>query len=287
MSVLTIERAKPKLREAYAQRQLIPFLGSGFSAPLGLPQWGELMGWMSKPLGFDPALFELNGPPPQLAGYYELESAAGLSPFIAQMRERFHDPKAEALRRESPQHRALARLDFRRIYTTNFEHHVEEALRDAGKQVDVRVRVEDFMRPTRESACQVVKFHGDLDLGNEDTVVLTERQFFERMRLEAAPDQCLRADLLGNVFLFIGYSFSDTNIRDIWHRMERLRRDVRPRAKGLSPLQLPRSLMTTFGAGVVQPRLLEQLHIDMIELDPTDKSRSVVELLDIIGGGSP
>ncbi len=90
------------------------------------------------------------------------------------------------------------------------------------------MRVEDFMRPTEESVCQVVKFHGDLEVGNEDTVVLTERQYFDRMRLEAAPDQCLRADLLGNVFLFIGYSFSDANIRDIWHRMERLRRDVRP-----------------------------------------------------------
>ncbi len=287
MSVLTVEQATPRLREAYQRRQLIPFLGAGFSAPLELPQWGKLMEWMGEPFGFDPALFELNGPPPQLAGYYELESKDGLSPFIAQMRERFHDPAAEERRRESVQHRALARLDFRRIYTTNFEHHIEEALVDAGKRVDVRVRVEDFMRPTEESVCQVVKFHGDLEVGNEDTVVLTERQYFDRMRLEAAPDQCLRADLLGNVFLFIGYSFSDANIRDIWHRMERLRRDVRPRADGLAPVRLPRSLMTTFGAGVVQPRLLEQLHIDMIELNPIDKPSSVVELLDTIGGESP
>ena len=283
MSVLTVEQARSKLREAYQQRQLIPFLGSGFSAPLGLPQWGELMGWMGEPLGFDPALFELNGPPPQLAGYYELVNKEGLSPFIAKMSERFHAPEAEARRRASAQHQALARLSLRRIYTTNFEHHIEEALRDAGKQVDVRVRVEDFMRPTQESVCQVVKFHGDLD--HEDTVVLTERQFFERMRLEAAPDQHLRADLLGNVFLFLGYSFSDPNIRDIWHRMERLRREVRAAPEGSRKDQ--RSFLATFGAGLVQPRLLEQLHIDMIELDPRDKTKSVVELLDTIGGESP
>ena len=46
--VLTLEEAKPRLREAYWQPQLIPFLGAGFSAPRGLPQWGELMGWMGE-----------------------------------------------------------------------------------------------------------------------------------------------------------------------------------------------------------------------------------------------
>lgn len=278
--VLTLEEAKPRLREAYRQRQLIPFLGAGFSAPLGLPQWGELMGWMGEPLGFDPALFELNGTPLQLAGYYELENEEGLSPFIARMRERFHAPEVEACRTRSAQHQALARLDLRRIYTTNFEHHIERALLDGGRKVDTLVRIEDFMRPTHEQVCQVVKFHGDLD--HEDSVVLTERQFFDRMRLDAAPDQYLRADLLGNVFLFLGYSFSDPNIRDIWHRMERLRREVRPGPDGSRRDQ--RSFLATFGAGVVQPRLLQELHIDMIELDARDKTKSVVELLDAIGG---
>ncbi len=278
--VFTLEEATPRLRQAYQDRQLIPFLGAGFSAPLGLPQWGELMGWMGEPLGIDPALFELNGTPLQLAGYYALENEEGLLPFIARMRERFHAPEVEARRATSAQHRALARLDFRRIYTTNFEHHIEAALRDGGKQADALVRVEDFMKPTREGVCQVVKFHGDLD--HEDSVVLTESQFFDRMRLDAAPDQYLRADLLGNVFLFLGYSFTDPNIRDIWHRMERLRREVRPAADGSRRDQ--RSFLATFGAGLVQPRLLRELHIDMIELDARDKPRSVVELLAAIGG---
>ena len=64
--------------------------------------------------------------------------------------------------------------------------------------------------------------------------------------------------------------------------MERLRREVRPGPDGSRRDQ--RSFMATFGAGLVQPRLLEELHIDMIELDPRDKPRSVVALLDAIGG---
>jgi hypothetical protein len=281
--VLTLEQARPRLREAYRQGQLIPFLGAGFSAPLGLPQWRDLVAWMAEPLGFDPELFELNGTPLQLAAYYALESEGGLSPLLAQMRRHFHAPEVEARRGLSPQHQALARLDLlRRIYTTNFEHHIEEALREGGREVKTLIRVEDFMRPTPSHACEVVKFHGDLD--HEDTVVLTEGQFFDRMRLDTAPDQYLRADLLGNVFLFLGYSFNDPNIRDIWNRMERLRREVRAAPDGSRRDQ--RSFLATFGAGLVQPRLLRELHIDMIELDPRDKPRSVVELLDAIGGDS-
>jgi hypothetical protein len=226
MAVLTLEKARPLLREAYQERRLVPFLGAGFSRPLDLPSWNELMTWMARPLGFDPRLFALHGSPIQLAGYYDLEKV-GLGRFIKQMRRGFHSPAVVKRRRASPQHRALAALNkVGRIYTTNFEHHVEGALRDAGRKVETLARLEDFARPVRQGACQVVKFHGDLDY--PETVVLTEAQVFDRFRLEDAPDQCLRADLLGNVFLFVGYSFSDPNIRYIWHRMDRLRKQAQP-----------------------------------------------------------
>ncbi|MFT3771828.1 MAG: SIR2 family protein [Minicystis sp.] len=277
MALLTLSEARPKLREAHRDRRLIPFLGSGFSAPLRLPLWGELMGWMGQELDFDPGLFEMHGTPRELAGFYASERK-GLADFVATMQKRFHAPEVEARRKDSIQHQALARRDFRRIYTTNFEHHIEEALRDAGKKAAVLLDLDDYMRPTAADTCQVIKFHGDLD--EPETVVLTENQFFERFQLEAPSDQLLRADLLGNVFLFLGYSFSDINIRYIWHRMFRLRE-----AAGARPEH--RSYLATFGAGAVQTKLLEDWHIDIIELDATDKSKSVAALLDALDGGAP
>lgn len=232
------------------------------------------MGWMGKSLGFDPALFELHGLAPQLAGYYACENGGSLDKFIHTMRLRFHTPATDRRRRTSSQHLALAQLDVGRIYTTNFDHHIEEAFREAGRSVDVLTTLDDFSRPTTAGACQVVKFHGDLD--HPQTVVLSEQHFFDRLRLEAAPDQFLRADLLGNVFLFLGYSFSDTNIRYIWYRMHRLRRE----AGCLSPAI--RSYWATFGTGLVQPRLLDDWQIDVIALDPRDKAKSVAELLKAI-----
>jgi hypothetical protein len=275
MAVLTLAKARPLLRRAYREGRLIPFLGAGFSRPLKLPSWSKLMTWMAEPLGFDPRLFALHGTSTQLAGYYDLEKD-GLGEFIQQMRTRFHAPAVVKRRRASGQHQALAALDeVRRIYTTNFEHHIEGALRDAGRRVDVLARLQDFSRPVPAGTCQVVKFHGDV--AYPETVVLTEAQVFDRFRLEDAPDQFLRADLLGNVFLFIGYSFSDINIRYIWYRMNRLREQAQ---HGKGPVEAaPRSYWVTVGAGEVQARLLEAWGVDCIALDPHDPARSVAELL--------
>lgn len=279
MPVLTLKKALPKLRKAYREHRLIPFLGAGFSAPLRLPSWSELILWMGKNLQFDPPeLFEVHGNAQQLAGYFHLQHPKQLPGFIREMRRRFHAPVVDERRRNSIQHQALAACDFRSIYTTNFEHHIEEALRDRNKKRKVLVltRLEDFSHPVDPGACSVIKFHGDL--AHPETIVLTEGQFFDRHRLEAAPDQRLRNDLLGNVFLFLGYSFSDPNIRYIWHRMDRLRKESKVGKRQASPAQL-RSYWVTFGAGLVQPRLLDEWNIDVIELDASNKSESVSDLL--------
>ncbi|MGK4005735.1 SIR2 family protein [Sorangium sp. So ce1036] len=280
MAVLTLEQAAVPLRQAYREGRLIPFLGAGFSAPLRLPMWKELVGWMGAALGFEPALFELHGLPPQLAGFFDRERPGGLDSFIAEMRARFHAREVDERRRGSPQHKALARRDFPTIYTTNFEHHIEEALRDAGKRAVALARFDDFARCPTRGVCQVIKFHGDLD--SPETVVLTETQYFSRLRLEAAPDQRLRADLLSHSFLFLGYSFSDVDIRYIWYRMEQMR--LEGSSPGARRASNRRGYWATFGAGLVQPALLEDWHIDVIELDPNDKTKSVVDLLDALDG---
>jgi hypothetical protein len=279
MAVLSLVEAAPALQAAYRERRLVPFLGAGFSMPLQLPSWTELMGWMGRALGFEEQLFELHGSAQQLATYYELTNPGGLSGFIDELTRKFHAPEVAARRRGSRQHQALARCDrLRTIYTTNFEHHIEEALRDGGRQAKALARLEDFMRPVDPDACQVVKFHGDLAF--PETIVLTEDQFFNRFRLEAAPDQRLRSDLLSNVFLFLGYSFSDPNTRYIWWRMDRLRRQTMPPGARVAPEH--RSYFATFSSGLIQPRILEEWHIDVVELDASDRAASVVELLETL-----
>src|SRR5262249_3277773 len=59
-------------------------------------------------------------------------------------------------------------------------------------------------------ACEIVKFHGDLN--NPDRMVLSETDYERRLRFAEVEDQRLRSDMLGRAILFIGYSFRDRNV---------------------------------------------------------------------------
>lgn len=191
MAVYSAEQIPPTLRLAFKQRRLIPFLGAGFSAPLQLPTWGELVGWMADKLGWERELFELHGTYPQLAEFFSLEPQA-FDDLVHEMTRRFDAPEVDERRRSSPTHRALAAFPWKTIYTTNYDGHVEGAMKDAGRRVHVLASLSDFLQTSRaEEACEVVKFHGTLRL--KETIVLSESHYFARMDLNAAVDQRLRA----------------------------------------------------------------------------------------------
>jgi hypothetical protein len=280
MAVLELAQAAPLLQQEYHEGRLIPFLGAGFSKPLNLPDWSELIAVMAEPLGFEPELFKQHGSSEQLAEFFAVAHPNNFERLVYGMARKFNSEEASELRRASPTHKALTVLDrWHTIYTTNFDWHIEHALRDAGRKVSVLASFVDYQDKKEAGACDVIKFHGTLEMRN--TIILTESGFFDRMALEDAADQRLRADLLSHSFLFIGYSFSDLNIRYIWYRMHQLRQ--RSQAGSQVPLKPRKCFFATHGSGPVQPALLEQWNVDVIQLDPTDKTASVAELLKCIG----
>lgn len=283
MAVLSTSEAAPHLHQEYKDGRLIPFLGAGFSKPLKLPDWSELIGWMADRIGFEPDLFRLHARYEQLAEYFQLSGHNHFQHLVHEMTRRFDSEEAVRARRKSRMHQALASFDWRTIYTTNYDSHVEGALQDAHKKVSVLASFEDFQSRHDPGSCEVIKFHGTLT--HPDTIVLTESSYFRRIALDAPVDQRLRADLLSNSFLFLGYSFSDTNIRYIWYRMQQLRSQD-PAGPRRPPKR--RCFFATHGVGPIQPDLLEQWNIDLIQLDPSDKEASVADLLQRIHTpGSP
>jgi hypothetical protein len=275
MAVLSAAEAAPRLQQEYRDGRLIPFLGAGFSKPLNLPDWSELMGWMAQRLGFESDLFLLHGRYEQLAEYFQLTGYDNFQHLVYEMTRRFDSEEACRARLTSRMHLALSALDWRTIYTTNYDSHVEGALSDAKKKVAALASFEDFQMRREHGMCEVIKFHGTL--AKPDTIVLTESSYFGRIALESPVDQRLRADLLSHSFLFMGYSFNDLNIRYIWYRMHQLR--LQGQAGARRPHSPRRCFFATFGVGPLQPELLEQWNIDLIQLDPADKEASVASLL--------
>jgi hypothetical protein len=188
----------------------------------------------------------------------------------------FNSVESNNKRKNSIQHQALSSLDFKIIYTTNYDMHIEKALEDVGKTPNVISTYEDFlMSRTKHHDCEILKFHGSLE--EQESIILTENQYFERMELEGALDQRLRADALTNSFLFMGYSFSDPNIRYIFYKLHKLKQQIKSSSSTKDVESY--SYIATFGMNDIHVKLLEQWDIKVIELDPGDKENSIAELL--------
>ncbi|MDQ3849634.1 MAG: SIR2 family protein [Actinomycetota bacterium] len=125
-------------------------------------------------------------------------------------------------KRPSPMLRALAKLDFPLIITTNYDQLFENALAAAGKQPRVAVYTPnlepttDHREPTAQSPV-VFKIHGDI--ARPETIVVTDEdyiQFVLRMSNKDPYDPVpltLKYYLTGSTTLFVGYSLLDYNLR--------------------------------------------------------------------------
>ena len=128
----------------------------------------------------------------------------------------------------SPMLRALARLDFSLVITTNYDQLFERALRDAGKQPRVSIYrpdhepTSDFRGATVGSPV-VYKLHGDIS--QRDSLVVTDEdyiQFVLRMNDKEPYDPIplsLKYFLTDWATLFVGYSLMDYNLRLLFKTM--------------------------------------------------------------------
>src|ERR1051325_10681320 len=194
------------LVQALRERQAILFVGAGVSKSLGLPTWSELIAEMAVQLDYDPSVFEAHGSGYlELAEYYKLKKTS-LGPLRSWMDRKWHldDSKVDA----SKTHQAILNLGFPIIYTTNYDTWLEIAFKRKSKSFVKIANVGDFTK-IRDGLTQIVKLHGDFD--DDESLVLTETSYFERLAFESPLDIKLRSDSIGKPILFMGYGFSDIN----------------------------------------------------------------------------
>ena len=263
------------IKKHHKDKRLIPFIGAGFSVPIGLPSWNELIGWIADKMEFERELFNLHGTPQQLAEYIKIKDPKLYNDFLHYMAVKFNSEERDKDRRKSALYKTLVSMEFKIIYTTNYDHHIEGAFIDAGKKINRIATLSDFVTSRTNLDCEIIKFHGTLE--EPETIILTESRYFDRMALEEAVDQKLRSDILSNSFIFIGYSFNDPNIRYIWYRINKLREKSSIKQPNPRP-----SYFVTFGTGPVQPILLEPWDIRVINLNPVDKTNNLNEFLELI-----
>lgn len=211
----------------------------------------------------------------QLAEYAKLTDDKKWNNFLLNIAADFNSKASRKKRKKSKQHIALSKLKIKIVYTTNYDRHIEGAFEDSGIKVKSIVSIKDFLKEDKERyEMEVIKFHGCLT--EPKSIILTEKQYYERMELEDALDQRLRSDTLSNSFLFIGYSFDDPNIRYIWYKINAQKIKYHSSSSGSD---FRPSYIATFGMNEIQARILEEFNIKVIALNPINKEEQISQLL--------
>ena len=207
---------KRRLIEQIKTKRAMLFVGAGVSMNIGLPAWGQLVEHVARELGYDPRVFQTFGDNYLLAEYYYLEKGT-LGPLRSWM-DRAWDKAAMDVG-ASEIHRLIVEMEFPVIYTTNYDRWLERAYDHYKVKYDKIANIADMSR-SRSGGAEIIKFHGDFDY--EDSIVLTEASYFERMDFETHLDYKLKSDMMRYGMLFIGYSMTDMNIRYLIYKIDQL-----------------------------------------------------------------
>jgi len=209
------------LAKAIKDGNAVLFVGAGISMTVGLPSWRALVSEIANLVSYDPDIFHSFGDYLALAEYYKLTTGS-IGKLRSIMDVQWHSDDRRRDVRNSQLHKLLVTLPFPLIYTTNYDRYLEWACEDHAIPFRKITNVRDIVG-LRQNERQIVKFHGDFDA--DESIVLTESHFFERLSFEGPLDIKLRADFLGKTVLFVGYSLSDINMRLMLYRLQRLWRE--------------------------------------------------------------
>lgn len=204
------------LAQDIRDRKVILFAGAGLSRPLGLPTWEELIRHMAKELGFDPDV--LVGPGAdylQVAEFYKVRK--GTIGALRSWMDKNWNVDEDKLR-ASKVHKQIVDLGFPLIYTTNYDNNIERAFEIHGKEFSKVSAVFD-LTDTGVDRTEIIKFHGDFS--DDNSLVITETDYFERLEFESPLDLRLRSDVLSRSILFIGYSLKDLNLRLLLYKLKK------------------------------------------------------------------
>lgn len=258
---------QPELITAVKNKKTILFVGAGLSMNLGLPSWSVLIEHMAADVGYKPEEFLKLGNFLELAEYYKIQKGS-IGPLRSWMDTHYH---AEHINiRDSEPHRLIVEIDFPIIYTTNYDRWIEKAYEAHGRPYDKISGIFDLAKAHSE-ATQIVKYHGDFD--NDDSIMLTETSYFDRLGLDTALDVKLRADSLGKSFLFIGYSLSDIDIRYLLYKLQKLW------GNSLEKNIAPRSYIFLARKNPVQKTVLNNRGIETIYSEEPDPGKALVDFL--------
>jgi len=197
------------IKTFYENEQLVLFLGAGISLNSNLPNWTELIDSLKNDLNTDEDDFL------KIAQMYYIQFGENI--YYKKLLDMF------ALESKKPNEliNKLVKLNCKYIVTTNWDDLIEKSIIKNGMFYDI-VKTDDDFSILGVNTNVLIKIHGDLT--NRD-IVFKEDDYLNYADNHPLMENFIKSLFIRNAFLFIGYSLSDFNIKQIisWVQNKRSR----------------------------------------------------------------
>ncbi len=265
------------LVEELSLRSCVLFVGAGLSIGAGLPGWAELLEELDRRM--ETRLGPVRG---DFLDYAEkIDLNKGRIRMVETLREILAGPGIQP----SSVHRRLLSLPFRAIFTTNYDDLIERTLADAGRRYDSIRYDEEVGVIDEHEAVPVIKFHGDLE--DPPGVVLTRRDYMLYHELHPAFTPLFEAMLATRTFLFVGFSLSDDNFKELDKTVQRALGRYRRKAYAIVVQRDPRDRLAIPNFEILGVPV-EKIHtfIERLVKDVRGLRQGSFRSLDSLGGAA-
>lgn len=180
------------------------FAGAGLSRPSGFVLCKELLRPLAKDIGLN---IDYEHDLPAVAQYVRNKSGSrsAINATILEAYNKYVEQNENV--------RILTRLPIYTYWTTNYDHLIEDGLKEVNRRADVKIDYKQLSSTKSDRDTVVYKMHGDAD--HVADAVLTKDDYAQYDRNHPFFRSVLQGDLISKTFLFVGFSFEDPNMDSI------------------------------------------------------------------------
>ncbi len=203
------------LKQALARQKLVIFVGAGVSRNSGLPTWGQMVQTFADRIGY-PSIERLAMEEyiriPQY--YYCMDESEGHSDYYQLLRDLICvDAKSNIL------DELIVSLNPRHLVTTNYD----KLLDQIADNYEVIREDRELLKGTANQ--YLIKMHGDID--QVEKLVFKEEDYLYYSETHRLMEVFLKSLLIDHVFLFVGYSLNDYNLKTFVSWIEYIVQEMR------------------------------------------------------------